>query len=60
MRPSIKRLLFAGAITLTLFVPRPAQAYVICNHYDCMSVCTFYDDQDNVLRKSFIPTQCSM
>ena len=60
MRPSMKRLLFAGAVVLTLFASRPARAYVICHHYDCMSVCIFYDDQNNVLRRNFIPTQCSM
>ena len=60
MRPSMKRLLFAGAVAMTLLASRPAQALVICRHFDCMSVCTFYDDAGNFMKKEFIPTYCSM
>jgi hypothetical protein len=59
MRTSMKRLLFAGAVVMTLFASRPAQAYVICENLNCISVCVFYDDAGKELRRNFIPTHCS-
>lgn len=60
MRASMKRLLFAGAVVMMLFASRPAQAYVICENLNCISICTFCDDQHNALRKVWIPTYCSV